>query len=97
MNLRKKAILFITIVILLTIGKEAVNADIFSPSPSCIKPSKPFTNDEYLWLSFKYDVERYKRCIEDFIEDQDSEIKLHQEAQRESAEEWNHFVRWELN
>ena len=42
------------------------------------------------------DVEIYKMCIEDFVEEQNEAIRMHQEAAQEAIDEWNNFVNYEL-
>ncbi len=38
-------------------------------------------------------IASYKSCIAEFIEEQTAEMKLHQKAAKDAAEEWNAFVR----
>ena len=45
---------------------------------------------------FYNDVERYKSCISDFVEEQEDAIRNHQSAAQNSIDEWNRFVRYEL-
>jgi hypothetical protein len=45
---------------------------------------------------FKLDVEQYKRCIEDFVEEQQDAVKKHKEAAEDAIDEWNSFVSYEL-
>ena len=73
-------------------------ADMFADSPSCYKPSKPyqFTNQDEV-DDFNEEVEEYKRCIMEFVEEQREEAKNHIEAADDAIEEWNRFVRLELN
>jgi len=69
------------------------NADSFTPSHYCIKPTKPyeFTNQ---WQVDNYDneVQRYKMCIIDFIDEQNNAINNHINAKNDAIEEWNQFV-----
>lgn len=48
-------------------------------------------------MQFKDDVRRYKKCIDAFVEEQNEQAKHHQDAADEAIEEWNRFVRYELN
>lgn len=74
------------------------NADIFQPSHSCTKPYKPFQFDsEADFETFMYMVKNYKACIQDFVDEQEDRIKKHQNAIDEAIEDWNSFVRYELN
>ncbi len=43
--------------------------------------------------TFRAQIASYKSCITEFIEAQKAEIKLHQKAAKDAAEEWNAFVR----
>lgn len=72
-------------------------ADVFPPSHGCSKPYKPFriTSEREL-ESFKDDVDRYERCIKDFVGEQKDAARAHQEAASEAIDEWNSFVRFEL-
>lgn len=84
------------IVILLISG--STQADIFSPSHSCRKPYKPYKfTSQWEVTQFKNDVDRYKSCISEFVEEQNEEAQHHQDAANEAIEEWNRFVRYELN
>jgi hypothetical protein len=75
-----------------------VLADMFTPTPSCSKPYKPYEfTYQYQVDSFNDDVQRYKRCIQDFIDEQDNAVKTHQQAADNAIEEWNNFVSLELN
>ncbi len=89
-------ILLLTIFMLGT--SISINADMFSPSPSCSKPYKPYEfTDQYQIDSFNDDVRRHKQCIMDFVEEQNQAILNHQNAKSEAIEEWNRFVNYELN
>lgn len=72
-------------------------ADSYAPSPSCSKPFKPmqFTNN-FEVEQFREDVRRYKRCLQDFVESQNDEAENHRQAAEAAVEEWNRFVRFEL-
>jgi len=73
-------------------------ADMFSPSPSCFKPYKPYEfNSQSELDSFNDEVERYKRCISDFVEEQNEAAESHQQAANDAIEEWNRYVNYELN
>ena len=75
-----------------------VLADMFSPSPSCSKPYKPYEfSSQYELDSFNDDVQRYKRCIQDFVDEQNDAVTKHQQAADDAIDEWNNFVSLELN
>jgi len=70
----------------------------FTPSHSCSKPYKPYEfTDQYQLDSFNDDVQRYKRCIMDFVEEQRTAVQNHQNAQSEAIDDWNRYVNYELN
>jgi hypothetical protein len=75
-----------------------IHSDSFGVSHYCSKPHKPYEfNDEWELERFKDDVEEYKRCINDFVEEQHDAIRNHQRAAEEAIDEWNNFVDYELN
>ena len=72
-------------------------ADMFSPSHSCSKPHKPYQfEDEWDVRRFKNEVEDYKQCIADFVDEQNDEARNHEEAAQEAIDEWNNYVNYEL-
>jgi len=75
-----------------------VSADYFQPSHSCYKPYKPiqFSND---WerRNFLSDVETYRMCIEQFVDEQRAAAQRHLNAADEAINEWNMFIQFELN
>jgi hypothetical protein len=76
---------------------SSVKADRRSPDHYCTKPFKPSRPaDEWRLRRFRDDVERYKSCIEEFVEEQETAIKNHRRAANDAVEEWNSFVRYEL-
>lgn len=93
----KKRIASIGVVVLL-VASMPTAADMFSPSHSCRKPYKPYEfEDTWQVEQFRSEVERYEGCIEDFVEDQNEAAQRHRDAAEEAIEEWNRFVRVELN
>jgi len=86
------------LVLILGLSSFEAPADRYGLSPSCSKPFKPFQfNSQWEVENFKSEVERYKRCISEFVEEQYEAINRHQQAADEAIEEWNDFVRRELN
>lgn len=74
------------------------SADMFTPSHSCRKPYKPYEfTSKYELETFNDDVKRYKKCISDFVEEQNEASKKHLEAGQDAIEDWNKYVRYELN
>ncbi len=75
-----------------------VLSDIFVPSPSCFQPSKPYQfNSQWELDNFYQEVEDYKACISDFVEEQNEAARNHQQAASDAIDEWNRFVSYELN
>jgi hypothetical protein len=69
----------------------------FAPSPSCTKPYKPYKfNDQYEITNFKNQVEEYRQCINDFVEEQNNAIVNHRHAAEEATSEWDNYVNYEL-
>lgn len=76
----------------------AIHADILPPSPSCHRPYKPYRfNTEWEVQQFQDEVARYKRCIADFVEEQNDEAENHRQAAQDAIDEWNRYVRYELD
>jgi hypothetical protein len=77
---------------------SVASADMFTPSPSCYRPSKPYQfNSQYEIDQFMDEVETYKQCINDFVEEQGDAVQNHRNAADEAIDEWNSFVNYELN
>jgi len=92
--MKLKILTFITI-LLLTFSAQADNDD---PSPSCSKPYKPDKfNSQSELDGFNNDVQQYQRCLYDFVDEQEEAIQRHQRAANIAIDEWNSFVRMELN
>lgn len=91
-------LLHLRLVLALSLALYGVSfADTIDPSHPCRKPIKPYEfKDEWEIESFKDDVDRYKRCIEDFVEEQEEAIEAHQNAASEAVDDWNRFVKYEL-
>lgn len=91
----KKSLLFGTFIIIITLSSVA---DIITPSSYCSKPYKPYQfNSQSEIDNFNYDVEVYKQCISDFVEEQNQAAERHQQAASNAIDEWNNFVNYELN
>ncbi|MEO8998028.1 MAG: hypothetical protein ABI227_00145 [Rhodanobacter sp.] len=68
-----------------------------TPMHYCSKPVKPYKfTSEWEVQSFKNDVETYKRCIEDFVDEQNSAIEKHRAAASDAIDDWNSFVKYDL-
>jgi hypothetical protein len=92
--MKLKILVFITI-LLLTFSAQADNDE---PNPSCSKPHKPNEfNSQWELDSFNNDVQQYQRCLYDFVDEQEEAIQRHHRAANDAIDEWNNFVRIELN
>lgn len=77
---------------LLAIATQA-SADSIQPSHSCYEPSIPYEfNDDFERQRFINEVEEYKECLSDFVDEQNDAVKNHQAAAQEAIEEWNSFA-----
>ena len=75
-----------------------VMADMFTPSHSCFKPHKPYQfNSQWELNNFNDEVQSFKRCISDFVDEQNEAAQRHQVAASDAIDEWNNFVNYELN
>jgi hypothetical protein len=93
MNLSKKLLM----ILILTIFAMPAQTDIFTPSHSCSKPYKPYQfDDEWELQRFKDDVESFRSCIEEFVDEQNNAIRNHRNAADEAIDEWDNFVNYEL-
>jgi hypothetical protein len=65
------------------------------PQHSCSRPWKPsqFTS-QYEVDSYKQQVEMYRHCIEEFVDEQKDAIRAHKRAAEEAIDEWNSFANW---
>jgi protein tyrosine/serine phosphatase len=91
-----KKVIFISLVVL--VFSIPVFADMFTPFPTCSKPIKPYEfNSQWEIDNFNDDVQRYKNCIQDFVDEQNQAIETHQQAADDAIDEWNRFVNYELN
>lgn len=75
----------------------AANADMLPPSHGCVKPYKPyeFTSESQV-QAFRSDVEMYRMCISDFVDEQTDAAATHEEAAEQAIRDWNNFVDFEL-
>ena len=75
-----------------------VLSDIFVPRPSCYQPSKPYQfNSQWELDNFNQEVQTYRACISDFVEEQNEAVRNHQQAASDAIDDWNRFVNYELN
>ena len=74
--------LFLLISILLLLNPSA-QSDYFSPSHSC---SEPWDRND------QYEVENFKECIEDFVDEMQDQSSEHIEAANDAVSDWNSFA-----
>ena len=73
---------------------SGVMADSFTPSHSCYKPNmqvEPNSRAEANQLNS--DIDNYKQCILNFVDEQNAAITFHQESAQTAIDEWNRFVK----
>lgn len=76
----------------------SAQADMFQPRHRCSTPVKPYKfTSQWEVDNFNDEVDRYKRCIQDFLEEQDDQAQNHMAAKKTAIDDWNRFVRLELN
>ena len=96
--MRKQIFLACLVLFISSICPPFSISDSYAPSHYCRKPYKPYEfNSQFEIDAYMGEVERYKRCIMHFIEEQEDAMEVHREAAEEALEEWNRFVRFELN
>jgi len=93
----KIAVLTSILAVLLAVFTSSAFADKITPVNSCIKPHRPakFKSESEV-SEFKAQVESYKKCINDFIEEQNQAIEKHKAAANQAITEWNFFVNTEM-
>lgn len=85
-------------VLLLALLPGAAMADSYTPSHFCVRPFKPHQfNSRGEVEDFMLEVEEYRRCIEEFVDEQNRAAKRHMNAADQAIEDWNSFVVLELN
>lgn len=85
------------IAVAVAVSTSVAWADDYAPSHSCSKPYKPYQfNSRWEVDNFYDDVERYKRCIQEFVDEQREAIENHRTAASDAIEEWNRYARYEL-
>lgn len=73
-------------------------ADMFQPSHGCVAPVRPHEfNSQWEIDSFRNQVEMYRQCIEDFVDEQHGAINAHSRAADDAIDDWNLFANTVLN
>ena len=66
--------------------------------PGCAAPNRPADDvPEPVWQAFKADLHAYRECMSQFIRDNHDASDRHRAAANQATEQWNAFVRAELN
>ncbi|EME5359046.1 hypothetical protein LF841_17855 [Pseudomonas aeruginosa] len=81
------------LVLILVAASLQASADSFQPSHSCSEPTVPYEfNNEFERQNFINEVEEYKGCLSDFVEEQNDAVQKHKAAAEEAIDEWNSFA-----
>ena len=97
-NRHMKLEIFISLIMMIGLASLSVQADNSDSSPSCSKPDKPDAFKSQTQLDgFNSEVQQYQRCLYDFVHEQEEAIQRHQRAANVAIDEWNNYVRMELN
>ena len=81
------------LLLILALASVSAQADMFKPSASCSKPSKPYEfTSQWQLDSFKRDIEAYERCIDRFVAEQREAAKTHAEAANDAVRDYNSFA-----
>ena len=71
-------------------------ADKVPPAHSCTQPHRPFKfKTEAEVDAYKAQAESYRKCINDFVEEQNQAMQKHKDAANRAIEEYNFFVNTE--
>ena len=88
--------IFVSGALLLIFLSTLASADKVTPTHSCIQPHRPFKfKSEAEVSAYKAEVESYRKCINDFVEEQNQAIQKHRDAANRAIEEWDFFVKTE--
>lgn len=83
-----------TLLLLLALFSSFANADSVQPSHDCSEPIIPYEfEDAYEREQFLSDVEEYKSCMLEFVEEQRDAVRKHNSATDDAIEEWNVFIK----
>ncbi|MGO9378567.1 MAG: hypothetical protein ACLPN1_08420 [Dissulfurispiraceae bacterium] len=86
-------LIFVSGVLCLGFSPPLAVADKVPPTNSCTQPHRPFKFKSDAEVNdYKAQVESYKKCINDFVEEQNQAIQNHRDAANRAIEEWNLFI-----
>jgi hypothetical protein len=79
--------------LLLAFFSTSASADKITPTHSCKQPTRPSKFKTEVEVSnYKAQIEGYRKCINDFVEEQNQAIEKHKAAANQAITEWNFFV-----
>jgi hypothetical protein len=62
------------------------------PEHRCMQPRIPYSDDQYLWDSFRRQALEYVDCVDRYVAAGNNDIRAIQDAQREATNEADSFV-----
>jgi len=87
---------FISGALLLVFLPAFTFADKVPPTHACTQPHRPFKFKSQAEMdAYKVQVESYRKCINDFVEEQNQAMQKHRDAANRAIEEFNFFVNME--
>lgn len=86
-------VLITGLIIGLTVFPTVTCAHMLTTPTLCSAPVKPYKlTDKYEIDKYKMQVEKFKECITDFIEEQKQAVAKHNATINSAIDEWNLFV-----
>lgn len=90
--MKNKIKLNVPMIVVFMTASLSANSEYVS-SHSCSEPYKPYQfTSQYVVDTYNDEVEEFKTCIEDFIEDQNDAIRKHQREAEDAIDDWNNFA-----
>jgi len=98
----KKLIILAIFCLCLPCMESTANAFVFGPTNlgfrgypahSCYQPSVPYSNSRSSLMTFKSELDIYKRCIEEYTEGADKDMERVLQKRNEAVDEYNNFIR----
>jgi hypothetical protein len=78
-------------------GAPLAVAHDLAPTHGCVAPTRPASQEPAVWNPFVDAVDRYRACMNAFIEANHAASERHRAAANQATAEWNAFVRGSLN
>ncbi len=82
----KGSVLFLVLVL------QAAPAQASFASHMCMQPSPPYSDDAFAQDNFKHEVENYRRCMEDYVQEAERQQYDIQRQAQEARDELNNFM-----